>query len=135
MRRFLRCACALPLVALALCLFGCDPSWLTVEIPDFGNNQIQGVWVWRFSAQTHQFERDTLIHFGGVTLLSSGPTLSYTTYSNQGDLSLTAAIHSATNPNGVTMTLGFERGATGVFKVSTYNAVGESQLSLQWERL
>ena len=135
MLRFLRCARALPVLALVLCLFGCAPVWLVVRIPDFGTNQIQGVWVWRFSPQTNAFERDTLILFQGVTLLSSGPTLSYTTYSNQGDLSLTAAIHSATNPNGVTMTLGFERGATGVFKVSTYNAVGESQLSLQWERL
>jgi len=54
MLRFLRCARALPVLALVLCLFGCAPVWLVVRIPDFGTNQIQGVWVWRFSPQTNE---------------------------------------------------------------------------------
>jgi hypothetical protein len=136
MHRFLRRAFVLPLLALALSLLACDPSWLTVEIPDYSSNQIEGVWVWRWSQQATQFERDTLIHFRGVHNLSSGPLLAYSTYSSQGDLSLTAAIvRSPTNPNAITVTLGFERGASGLFKVSTYNAVGESALSAQTARL
>jgi hypothetical protein len=136
MHRRLRRALALPLLGLALFFLGCDPAWLTVEIPDFGSNQIQGVWVWRLSQQTKQFERDTLIYFGGVSLDSSGLRLSYSTYSNQGNLSLMAGIApSSTNPNGITVTLGFERGGAGIFKVSTYNAVGESLLSAQAARL
>ena len=135
MHRYLRRALALPLVALALCLLACDPSWFTVEIPDFGSNQIQGVWVWRFSEQSRHFERDTLIHFDGVTYLNSGFALLYTAYSSQGDLSLTAGIvPCATNPAAITVTLAFDRGASGVFRVSTYNAVGESSLSEQVAR-
>lgn len=130
MHRFLRHALLLALAALALPVLGCNPSWLTVEIPDFASKQIKGVWIWRLDPETHQYERDTLVRFEGVTWVSTRPILSYFTYAQQGGISLTAGVErDHANPDHVTLTLGFERGAPGVFKVSTWNAVGDSPLS------
>ncbi|HME73707.1 MAG TPA: hypothetical protein VKM54_28170 [Myxococcota bacterium] len=136
MHRSLRHTPWLALVVLALPLLACSPSWLTVEIPDFSSKQIEGVWIWRLSPQTNQYQRDTLIWFGSVTTLTSGPILSYSTYANQGDITLAAGIvRNPANSDAVTVTLGFQRGLPGVFKVSTFNAAGESRLSSQSESL
>jgi hypothetical protein len=132
MHRTLRRTSWPALLALALSFFGCAPSWLTVVIPDFSSNQIQGVWIWRLSPATNQYQRDTLVQFQGVTLLAAGPTLAYATYSSQGALTLTTGlVQNPVHGDTVQLTLGFERGAPGVFRVSTFNAVGESPLSSQ----
>ncbi|HBZ68791.1 MAG TPA: hypothetical protein DEP35_03190 [Deltaproteobacteria bacterium] len=126
----------LSLLALVLPLLGCDLSWLQVEIPDFNSKQIEGVWIWRLSPQTNQYQRDTLVWFQGVTTQTSGEVLTYTSYAAQANVSLTAAIGpDPASSDGVTVTLGFERGLPGVFKVSTFNAAGESPLSAQSEAL
>jgi len=131
----------LRLAFLALLLpLGCDfaLSSLTVEIPDFTSKQVEGVWVWRLSPQTHQYQRDTLIRFEGVTTLASGQTLAYVTGTRGGapnatfETSLSA---NPRNPDAVTVTLGFLRGQPGVFKVSTFNAAGESPISAGSEGL
>ena len=123
-------------LALVLLVLGCNPSWLTVGIPDFGSKQVEGVWIWRLSPETNRYERDTLVAFQGVTTFTKGQILGYATYAIQGDASLTAAIaHDPANPDGVTLTLGFQRGLPGVFKVSTFNAAGESPLSGQSKSL
>lgn len=136
MHRSLRHALRLALLPLALPLLGCDLSWLTVEIPDFHSKQIEGVWIWRLSPQTNQYRRDSPVVFRNVTTLTSGPILSYSVYSIQGNTTLTAGITpNPANPDIVTVTLGFQRGLPGVFKVSTYNAAGESMLSSKSESL
>jgi len=136
MHQTLRHALRLALLALVLPLLACDPTFLTVKIPDFGSKQVEGVWVWRLSAQTNQYEREALIRFQGVTTLTTGQFLSYAAYSNAGTQSLTAGIvRDPANPDVVTVTLGFELGQPGVFKVSTFNAAGESSLSAQSESL
>ena len=131
MDRILRRLRWLAPLALALPFLGCDPSWVTVVIPDFSSNQIQGVWIWKLSPATNLYQRDTLVQFDGVTTLASGPTLSYATFSSRGDLTLTTdLLHNPLNPDVVKLTLSFDRGSIpGVFKVSTFNAVGESELS------
>jgi hypothetical protein len=136
MRQPLRHALRLALLTLVLPLLACDPSWLTVRIPDFSSKKIEGLWVWRLSPQTHQYEREALIWFAGVTTLTSGQILNYLSYSNAGDEGLTAGVvRDPANPDVVTVTLGFQRGEPGVFKVSTFNAAGESPLSAQSESL
>jgi hypothetical protein len=134
MQRSLRHALRLALLALAVPLLGCDLSWLNVEIPDFNSKQIEGVWVWRLSPQTNQYQRDTQIQFGGVTTLTSGDILSYTTNVNGATLT-TGITRNSANPDVITVTLGFQRGLPGVFKVSTFNAAGESVLSSKSESL
>ena len=135
MPRSFRHVFPLALVVLVLPLLACNPSWLTVEIPDFNSKRVEGVWIWRLS-QSNQYMRDTLIVFQGVTTLTSGQVLNYAIYSNAGNMALTTAIdHNATNSDVVTLKLGFLAGPPGVFKVSTYNGAGESPLSSQSESL
>lgn len=134
MHRSLRQALRLALLALALPLLGCDLSWLNVEIPDFNSKQVEGVWIWRLSPQTNQYQRDTQIQFAGVTTLTSGDILSYTTKVNGATLT-TGITRNPENSDVVTVTLGFQRGLPGVFKVSTFNAAGESMLSSKSESL
>jgi hypothetical protein len=71
-----------------------------------------------------------VVRFEGVTTAASGPVLSYATYSRQGDLTLsTAFVQSPIDADRVKLTLSFDRGDPGIFRVSTFNAVGESLLS------
>ena len=136
MHQSLRHALRLALLALVLPLLACEPTWFTVKIPDFGSKEVEGVWVWRLSTQTHQYEREALIRFESLSSLPSAQILSYAAYSNAGAQALTAGIvRDPANPDVVTVTLGFELGEPGVFKVSTYNAAGESPLSAQSESL
>jgi hypothetical protein len=136
MHQSLRHALRLALLTLVLPLLACDPSWLTVKIPDFSSKKVEGIWIWRLSPQTNQYERDGLLLFESVTTLASGQILNYLSYSNAGDETLTAGIvRDPANPDVVTLTLGFQRGLPGVFKVSTFNAAGESPLSARSDSL
>ncbi|HYB12921.1 MAG TPA: hypothetical protein VEG67_05580 [Myxococcota bacterium] len=134
MNRSLRHALRLAFLALSLPVLGCDLalSSLTVEIPDFSSKQVEGIWVWRLSPQTNQYQRDTQIRFEGVTTLASGQTLTYATNTAGGVTNATfetGVVPDPADPDRVTVKLGFVRGLPGVFKVTTYNAAGESPLS------
>jgi hypothetical protein len=129
MNRFLRQA-RLALVVLVLPLLACDPSWLTVIIPDFTSKEIEGVWIWRLAGHSGQYQRYALIRFDGVMTAPQGPLLTYSSYSTSGQDSLNAVVTvDPWDADVVVLTLGFERGAPGVFKVTTFNAAGESPLS------
>lgn len=125
------------LFALGACLvggIGCDLQWVKVMIPDFESKHVTGVWVWRQSEQNGQYVRDTEIGFGtrisGVD--GSELLLVETTLGTLGERSSlpTGIERDATNPDHVTLVLGFTRlSAPGIFKVSSYNASGDSPLS------
>jgi len=125
------------LLGLTACLVGgvgCDLQWVMVTIPDFESKQVAGVWVWRESEQDGAFVRDTEIEFvetidagGGYEILRVE-----TTTGPQGERSSlpTGITRDAANPDQVTLSLGFTRlSGPGMFKVSTYNAAGDSPLS------
>jgi len=137
MHRSIRHAVRLAFLVFVLPLLGCGLSWLTIEIPDFSSKRIEGVWIWRLSPQTNQYVRDTQIQFQNVTALTSGEVLNYTATSSQGQLLLSASLaHNPANLDVVTVTLSFAEGSPpGTFKVSTFNAAGESPLSAQSETL
>jgi len=137
MRRSVRHAVRLACLVFALPLLGCGLSWLTVEIPDFSSKHVEGVWIWRLSPQTNQYVRDTQIQFESVTTLTSGDVLNYTAISGQGQMLLSTSLaHNPANHDVVTVTLSFaEASLPGTFKVSTFNAAGESPLSAQSETL
>jgi hypothetical protein len=131
MLRSIRHAVRLAFVAFALPIFGCGFAWLTVKIPDFNSKHIAGVWIWRLSPQINKYGRYSLIRFENVTTLPSGDVLNYTAISSQGHLLLSASLAHNTQDS-VTVTLSFAEGSPpGTFKVSTFNASGESPLSAQ----
>lgn len=124
------------LVGLVACLaggLGCDMQWVTVVIPDYDSKQVKGVWVWRQAEQSGQFVRDTEIEFVEPIVGSQYELIRVeTTTGPLGERSSlpTGITRDAQNPDRVTMTLGFTRlSAPGIFKVSTYNAAGDSPLS------
>jgi len=124
---------------LALCLLlaplsGCLVNQVSMEIPNFGDGDVQGIWLWRFSTTTKQYERDCRVAFSNPDVDATGNEyISYTQQcTNQPDINLNAYIHPApTDPNTVTLTLWYTRfqGTPGSYKASAYNAVGESALS------
>jgi hypothetical protein len=129
-------AIARVLLAVALLpLFGCSLSFLTVRISDFESKQVRGIWVWRRSEQTGQYLKDTQLVFGTLVKQAQGELLLYTTtygpLGERGALS-TGLARDASNQNIVTMQVAFlRRSAPGTFKVTTYNAIGDSPLSDQ----
>lgn len=133
-RTIRRLPALLGLVACVAGGLGCDLQWVTVTIPDYDSKQVKGVWVWRQSEQSGQFVRDTEIEFVEPIEGSNGYELLRieTTTGPLGERSSmpTGIERDATNPDRVTLSLGFTRlSAPGVFKVSTYNTMGDSPLS------
>jgi hypothetical protein len=134
MRRFHCARLWLPLCLFVASLTGCVVNQVTMEIPSFDNGVgVQGVWLWRLSKTTGQYERDCRVTF---TPPDSSPDGEYVGYaqqcSNQGDINLNAFIHRApTDPNTVTLVLWYTRfqDTPGSYKASAYNAAGESGLS------
>lgn len=134
-RMFRRMPALLGLVACLAGSVGCDLQWIRVTIPDFESKVVTGVWVWRLSEQTGQFVRDTEIEIGDVYVPQEGIEL-VSVVTTTGPLGERATLptgleRDAADPDRVTLKLGFTRlSAPGTFKVSTYNAAGDSPLSL-----
>jgi len=63
-------------VALAFVLlllsFGCDTLAVTMEIPDFGNGDIDGVWLWRLDEATGKYKRACRLELGAPQLDETG---------------------------------------------------------------
>lgn len=122
------------LAGLAIPITACDVSQVTVEIPDFQSSQVEGLWLWHLSDQTGQYERLSQVTFDSnpQSAVDSG-TITYTIVAPDGQHEatiLSAITPSTTNPDSVTLTLYVERANQhGSFRVSTFNAAGESPLS------
>ncbi len=134
MRRFLTRRILLPFgFAVLLLLPGCDLSFVSVEIPDFDSSRVQGVWIWRQSESNGQWVRDTRIDFVDRSTWNGIELVSYSTV--VGTLGERGALPSGltrdpANPDRAMISLGFLRlSAPGRFRVSTWNAYGDSPLS------
>lgn len=118
---------------LLVVLPGCDLSFLSVQIPDFDSHRVQGVWIWRLSERSGQWERDTRIDFVDTSPWNGAELMSYTsvvgTLGERGTLP-SGLTRDPANPDRVSLSLGFARlSAPGQFRVSTWNAYGDSPLS------
>jgi hypothetical protein len=138
-RRIHRSACAvLALLALSLTGAATSCSWkpLIVEIPDFEASQIKGVQLWRGEEETSQSVTEAgRIVFGECFLLNGWESLDYTLLNAAGEpleVSAPAAVVRGEDGSDA-VTVYFALGAwdvpPGWIRVSTFNEVGESDLS------
>lgn len=132
---------ALALIALFFtsAVTQCPIRGLAVEVPDLEANQIQGLQLWRTDEETGQtYEQNCRIVFGETTLLPDGKEMmEYTLLSPEGDPLLEsnyAAIDRREGENGpvrLYFLFGSWRETPGWFRVTSYNAVGESEISAE----
>jgi hypothetical protein len=128
-RRGLRLALA-ALTVLALSTAACDVRGFRIQVPGFETKGVLGVWVWRESPTTGEYERYAQIQFGDRYELYEGiEFLWYSFPAVQGPMHLQTKIEYATeDPDTVNLNLAFLQ-VPGSFKISSYNASGESPLS------
>jgi hypothetical protein len=128
-RRGLRLALA-ALTALALSAAACEVRGFRIQVPGFETKGVLGVWVWRESPTTGEWERYAQIQFGERFELYEGVEfLWYSFPAAQGPMHLQTKIeYAAEEPDTVNLNLAFLR-LPGSYKISSYNASGESPLS------
>jgi len=123
------------LVASALVLLpmsGCATSWLTIEIPGFGN--VQGIWLWRLSEESGLYEREGRVEISPAYQSPDGEQVDYVESCANGPIGKAhpaALARSASDPTDVTLEVVYVScdGLGGTYKVSAYNQLGESGLS------
>jgi len=143
---------ATPAVLLALALAfagsgcgGVDPSLIPpsqlpdhlkvvrLQLPSFDGGDLQGIWLWRRSETTGQFEPISEIRLEGVLFDGGQEFVEYELMDPTGTslgLTLSAIVDRAGPvPELALWVVRFE--APGEFKASVYNAAGESPLSAQ----
>jgi hypothetical protein len=112
---------------------GCEITILTVQIPDF--DQVDGIWLWRLSDATGQFERSGLIQFMPLAAdPQGGEALGYRESCANGVAGITnqaALSRSASAPSTATVSLHYLscQGPGGTYRATAYNSAGESALS------
>jgi hypothetical protein len=127
-RRGLRLALA-ALVALVVSAAGCEVRGFRIQVPGFETHGVQGIWVWRESPTTGEYERYAQIEFGErYELFEGSEFLWYSFPAAEGPMFLQTAIEPGAEPDAVNLNLAFLQ-VPGSFKVSSYNASGESPLS------
>jgi hypothetical protein len=120
---------------LLLLSFGCETRAVTMEIPGFGQASIEGVWLWRLSESTGQYERSCRLELYDPQLGASGneevPYLEVCDTPGQIGMDLKATISRLpTDSDTIVLTMWYFRYRDpGQFKASSYNAAGESPLS------
>jgi hypothetical protein len=139
-RSIQRSACAvLALFALSLTgtMMQCPWKNLTVEIPDLEVNQIEGMQLWRADQEAGQnYAEAGRVFFGEYSFLEDGSeVLDFTMVDAQGqpvDFLTPAMVLRGENQNGPVTLVFFFTGwnePPGWIRVTTFNAVGESELS------
>jgi hypothetical protein len=136
-----RSACA-ALALFALSLTGvatqCSVKWLAVEIPDLEANQIEGIQLWRGDQETSQiYDENVRILFGDRLVSNGSELIEYRIQTPEGE-PIPAWSHAAIDrgeggngPIRLYFVLGDWSEQPGWFRVSTFNAVGESDLSAE----
>ncbi len=134
MRRGLRFAGLLLLCALVMPLMACNVGNVNVYIPGFDTSAVEGVSFWRDESGAFVFD-GTLV-FSAPTVNGNGQeVVDYEMLTPSGSQMLAGRAHiyrDSANPDNVTVRVYYMRvhQASQDFKVTTYNAVGESALSL-----
>lgn len=136
MNGLLRASLATALLAFPLLLAGCEIGGLTMVIPDFESSEVLGVRVYRQVDSTGDPDVDYVlaseIVFNEPVLAADGhERMNYTVDGlTNSDTFSTVVTRDAQNPDRVEVDLLFMYELPdGGFRVSTYNAVGESPLS------
>lgn len=129
----------LSVVAWVLCLvplFGCESKRVWLQLDGVDGGTVEGIWLWRLSEELGSYERVCRIPFDDPQLIGTTESLHYyQECGNNGqdgvgfdlrtDLKRTAASQSK-----VTIGLWYMRWEeSGVYKVSSYGANGETALS------
>ena len=138
-QRIHRTACAaLALIALSLtgAVTQCQWKNLIVEIPDLEVNQIQGLQLWRADDETSQsFTEAARVVFGDCFLENGMELMQYTMLDSQNQpigFLAPATVVRGEDANGAATLVFFFAGWSeppGWIRVTTFNAVGESELS------
>jgi hypothetical protein len=117
------------LALLGLCSTACDVKGFRVQLPAFQTAEVLGLWIWRASPQTGEFERFAQIEFGSLVEEGGSEFLPYSVTIAGSPVTFNARVtRPPAAPEDVTLSLAFGP-ALGTFKISSYNAVGESPLS------
>lgn len=126
-------ACAVLVFAL-LPLSGCETSSVTIQLSGFGQGSVDGIWFWKLSTQTGQYERSCRLAISNAHAGPQGETVSYMQDCVSGEPGVrmqASLVRSPTDPDTVTLQLWYFRfqDETGTYKASAYNTAGESALS------
>ena len=121
-------------LALAM-LCGCQQAQLvTIQIPDFDGSSVDGVWIWRMAGEEGPFERAAEIRI--LSHHRSGEDGEYVVYSipdlqGQARVAMPAAVvRDEISPRSAQISFLIHLSQPGgVYRASTYNRVGESDLS------
>jgi hypothetical protein len=116
-------------VALALvgCFaVACDMRGFRVQLNAFEEDQVRGLWVWKESA-VGDYERYAQIEFGALHEDAGEEFLPYSMHLNGQPVTVNAPVERDEADN-LMVTLFFGH-VPGTYKVSSYNAAGESGLS------
>jgi hypothetical protein len=134
MRRSYRQAAGL--LALGLLLFplgGCERKDVLIRIPDFESKLVKGIWLWRLSETTGEYERDGEVVFHRLLQANGREKLEYETIWTGADSGFklqTDVLRDPLDPDVVTLRLDYFRAsAPGDFRASSYNDEGESPLT------
>jgi hypothetical protein len=132
MTRTLRRFAALAILTLALPLGGCDWNVLVVQVPDFDSKQVLGITLWRTTAQGAQRALD--VELLEPRLDEQGMELIGYSYLADGEtVEVWNQLHrDPANPDRVILgfaALPLPQNAT--YRISTFNAAGDSALSAQ----
>jgi hypothetical protein len=132
--KLLRSFFALAAMLLVLPSSGCDTSKeFRVVIPDFQSAQVQGVWLWRQAPTGGEFERSLEITLGEPFLQDGREVVEYTMRDPvmQWEVTFVAPVfRDDANPDSAEIQLyALLWASDGLFKASTFNQYGESELS------
>jgi hypothetical protein len=132
MTRTLRRFAALAILTLALPLGGCDWNVLVVQVPDFDSKQVLGITLWRTTAQGAQRALD--VELLEPRLDEQGMELiGYSYLADGATVEVWNQLHrDPANPDRVILgfaALPLPQNAT--YRISTFNAAGDSALSAQ----
>jgi hypothetical protein len=126
-------------VVLALCLLsapmllGCEVKTFQVQLPGYGNGEIDGIYLWK--QVSGKWTRICRIDFTDRRMTAQGETLSYVQNCIQGKARRgivfpTQIARQAANPSTITIDLMYLRYEDpGTYRATAFNEAGESPLS------
>lgn len=109
---------------------GCDTRGVRVQLRAFEASQLRGLWIWRASPESGEYQRFTQIEFGALEERDGQEYLAYIADFGGDRLDLQTAVERAGGEASadLNVVLAF-LSSPGTYKISSYNAAGESPLS------